>query len=172
MCIFFVVVVEIYAYWMVSLYKYFFIVLLFLVQQQDLVLYQPPLLLLLLLLLFLLSVNMSLSQTCYIQFWLNLVTIISVWTRNCDMSCSGSKVTEGHRGQKVIFTKNAISPVDYTVWSYDSCIFISSIHSTKVFSSNLNLGSFGVTGVKKVIFIKNANLSKLHSMTIQLKNVH
>ena len=31
----------------------------------------------------------------------------------------------GHRGQKVIFTKNAISPSDYMVWSWDSCILIS-----------------------------------------------
>ena len=30
----------------------------------------------------------------------------------------------GHRGQKVIFTKNAIFPSDYMVWSWDSCIFI------------------------------------------------
>ena len=31
----------------------------------------------------------------------------------------------GHRGQKFIFTKNAVSPSDYMVWSGDLCIFIS-----------------------------------------------
>ena len=36
-----------------------------------------------------------------------------------------SGVIWGHRGQKVIFTKIAISPTDYMVWSCDSCIFIS-----------------------------------------------
>ena len=34
-------------------------------------------------------------------------------------------VTWGHRGQKVIFTKNAISPSHYMVCLWDSCIFIS-----------------------------------------------
>ena len=37
---------------------------------------------------------------------------------------NSSWVTWGHRGQKVIFTKNAISPTDYMVWTCDSCIFI------------------------------------------------
>ena len=31
----------------------------------------------------------------------------------------------GHRGQKVIFTKNAIFPSDCIVWPQDSCILIS-----------------------------------------------
>ena len=34
-------------------------------------------------------------------------------------------VTWGHRGQKVIFTKNAIFPSDCIVWPQDSCIMIS-----------------------------------------------
>ena len=37
----------------------------------------------------------------------------------------------GHRGQKVIFTKNAFPPIDYMVWACDSCICISWIPSTK-----------------------------------------
>ena len=41
----------------------------------------------------------------------------------------GSRISAGviwgHRGQKVIFTKNVVSPLDYMVWSWDSCIFIS-----------------------------------------------
>ena len=43
----------------------------------------------------------------------------SYWSRN------SPGVTWGHRGQKVIFTKNAISPSDYVVWPWDSCILIS-----------------------------------------------
>ena len=34
-------------------------------------------------------------------------------------------VTWGHRGQKVVYTKNAISPSDGMVWQWDSCILIS-----------------------------------------------
>ena len=34
-------------------------------------------------------------------------------------------VSWGNRGQKVIFTKNAISPIKYMVWSWDSYILIS-----------------------------------------------
>ena len=51
--------------------------------------------------------------------------------------------------------KANIFPPDYTVWSCESCIFISSIPSTKFFRSNFSLGSFGITGGKKVIFTKN-----------------
>ena len=54
----------------------------------------------------------------------------------------------GHRGQKVIFTKNVISRTDYMPWSWDAYIFISYIPSTKVMSLEIQSGSFGVTGVK------------------------
>ena len=57
-------------------------------------------------------------------------------------------VTWGHRGQKVIFTKNAISPSDYVVWPWDLCILISEIPSTKVMGLEIHSGSLGVTGVK------------------------
>ena len=40
-------------------------------------------------------------------------------------SKTSSGVVWGHRGQKAIFTKNAITPTDYMVWSCDSCICIS-----------------------------------------------
>ena len=43
----------------------------------------------------------------------------SYWIKN------SPGVTWGHRGQKVIFTKNAISPSEYNVWSWDSYILIS-----------------------------------------------
>ena len=56
-------------------------------------------------------------------------------------------VTWGHRGQKVIFTKNAISLSDYMEWSWDSCMCISLRISTYVMGSKFNLGSLGVTMV-------------------------
>ena len=40
-------------------------------------------------------------------------------------SRNSAGVIWGHWGQKVIFTKNVVSPLDYMVWSWDSCIFIS-----------------------------------------------
>ena len=43
----------------------------------------------------------------------------SYWIKN------ETGVIWGHRGQKVIFTKNAISPSDCMVWLWDSCILIS-----------------------------------------------
>ena len=61
----------------------------------------------------------------------------------------GSKVTMGSRVKNVIFTKNAISPTDYMVWSCDSSISISYIPSTKVIGLEIHPGSFGVTGVKR-----------------------
>ena len=63
----------------------------------------------------------------------------------------------GHRGQKVIFTKNDIS-TDYIVWSCDSCIFIyiSLIPSIYIVRLKVNLGSFGGNRGQKVIFTKNA----------------
>ena len=62
----------------------------------------------------------------------------------------------GHKGQKVIFTKNAISPTDYMLWSCDLCILISYIPSTKVMGLEIQSGSFGVTGVKRSFSPKNA----------------
>ena len=38
---------------------------------------------------------------------------------------NSSGVIWGHRGQKVILTKNDISPSEYMVWSWDSYILIS-----------------------------------------------
>ena len=38
---------------------------------------------------------------------------------------NSSGVILGHKGQKVIFTKIAISSTDHMVWSCDSCILIS-----------------------------------------------
>ena len=43
-------------------------------------------------------------------------------------------VTWGHRGQKFIFTKNAISPSDYMLWPWASYILISWMPSTNVMS--------------------------------------
>ena len=72
--------------------------------------------------------------------------------------CYGVKgqpgVIWGHRGQKVIFTKNATSPTDYMAWLCDSCISISWILSIKVMGLKIDLGSFGVTGVKRSFSLK------------------
>ena len=65
---------------------------------------------------------------------------------------NSSGVSWGHRGQKVIFTKNAISPTDYMEWICDSCIFIRQIPSTEVIGLKIHPGSFGVTGGQKIIF--------------------
>ena len=60
----------------------------------------------------------------------------------------------GHWGQKVIFTKNVISPTDYMPWSCDSSILISYKPSTKVIGLEIQPGSFGVTGVKRSFLTK------------------
>ena len=70
-------------------------------------------------------------QNCYFSFRLHGM---AVWLMHIDQQDTlyksyGSRnspgVTWGHRGQKVIFTKNAISHSDYVVWPWDSCILIS-----------------------------------------------
>ena len=77
-----------------------------------------------------------------------------------------------HRGQKVIFTKNAISPTDYMLWSCDSCILISYIPSTKVMGLEIQSGSFGVTGVKGHFHQKCYFSFRLHGMVIGLMHIH
>ena len=70
-------------------------------------------------------------QKCYFSFRLHGMVIGLMHIHQLDTlyKSYGSKISPGviwgHRGQKVIFTKNAISPSDYMVWSWDSCIFIS-----------------------------------------------
>ena len=74
-------------------------------------------------------------------------------------------------GQKVIFTKIAITHPCYIALPQDSCMFISLRPSTYVMGSNVNLGSFGVTGVKRWFILKCYNSSMLQSMTIRLIQV-
>ena len=57
-------------------------------------------------------------------------------------------VTWGHKGQKVIFIKNAISPSDCMVWPWALYKLISWIPSTKGMGQEIHPGSLGVTGVK------------------------
>ena len=52
----------------------------------------------------------------------------------------------GHRGQILIFTKNALSPLCNIAYPCNSYIIISLRPSTYVMGSEVNLGSFGVTG--------------------------
>ena len=55
----------------------------------------------------------------------------------------------GHRGQKVIFTKNATSPTVYRVWSCDSCTCISLTPLYKSYGSkNSPWGHLGSQGSK------------------------
>ena len=61
----------------------------------------------------------------------------------------------GHRGQKVIFTKNANPPTYYVAWSCDLCTWYTWRPTTKVTVLNFNQRSIGVTGIKKVISTKN-----------------
>ena len=62
----------------------------------------------------------------------------------------------GHRGQKVIFTKNATSPTDYRVRSHDSCTYIRLTPSTNVMGLKIHTGSFWGHWGQKVIFTKDA----------------
>ena len=54
------------------------------------------------------------------------------------------------------FTENATPPTCYIAGSRYSGILTSLRPFTKLIDSNFDLGSFGVTGVKKVIFTKYA----------------
>ena len=65
----------------------------------------------------------------------------------------------GNRGQEVIFTKNALSCSYYIAWPQNWYMCISLRPSTYFVGSKVNLGSFGVTGVKKFIFAWNAIIS-------------
>ena len=64
----------------------------------------------------------------------------------------------GHRGQKcqknLAFTENATPPTCYTAGSRDSGILTSLRPFTKLIDSNLDFGSFGVTGVKSSSLLK------------------
>ena len=72
-----------------------------------------------------------------------LETLLWLYVVKCQ-----SGVIWGHWGQKVIWTKNAITRPCYTVWPQDLYMFISLRPATYVMGSNVNLGSFGVIGVK------------------------
>ena len=60
----------------------------------------------------------------------------------------------GHGGQKVIFTKNASTPLDYVALTRDLYIWYSLTPSTKVMGIENHPGSFGVTGVKRSFSLK------------------
>ena len=70
---------------------------------------------------------------------------------------NSSGVIWGHRGQKVIFTKNVSTQTDYIAWTHDLRICISLTPSTKVITLKIHLGSFGVTGVKRSFSPKKAS---------------
>ena len=79
-------------------------------------------------------------------------------------SINSAGVIWGHRGLKVMFTKNTKTPTDYMPWSCDSYILISYIPSTNVLGQEIHPGLFGVTGVKGK-FHQKCNIScRLHDM--------
>ena len=77
-------------------------------------------------------------------------------------SRNSAGVIWGHKVQKVIFTKNAISPSYYMVWSCDSCLLISKIPSTKVMGLEIHPGSFRIRGVKSSFSLKICYNSYTH----------
>ena len=78
----------------------------------------------------------------------------------------------GHRAQKFIFTKNAVSLSDYMVWSWDLCIFISLIPITNVMGLEIHTGSFGVMGSKSHFHQKCYFSYSLHGIIMRLKHIH
>ena len=70
-------------------------------------------------------------KKCYFSFRLHRMTMGLMYIDQLDTLYKSyriknlSGVSWGHRGQKFIFTKIVISPSDYMVWSWDSCILIS-----------------------------------------------
>ena len=71
------------------------------------------------------------AKKCYFSFRLHgmVIELMHIYQLDTTYKSYGSRnspgVIWGHKGQKVIFNKNVISPSDYMVWSWDSCIFIS-----------------------------------------------
>ena len=86
-------------------------------------------------------------------------------------SKNSSGVIWGHRGQKVHFTKIAISPTDYMVWSCDSCIFISQIPSTKTFGLKFTRGHLGSQGSKGHFHQKCYFSFRVHGMVMRLMHI-
>ena len=77
------------------------------------------------------GVKRSVLPKCYFSYKLYGIIMELMHIRQLDTlyksygSRNSAGVIWGHRGQKVIFTKNVVSPLDYMVWWWDSCIFIS-----------------------------------------------
>ena len=89
------------------------------------------------------------STTIRLIYVHQLETIYLYYVVKCQ-----SGVIWGHWGQKVIFTKKASSPSEYVALTRDLCTCINLTPSTKVMVLKINLGSFGVTGVKRSFSLK------------------
>ena len=99
---------------------------------------------------FLLSGNTSFSYTSWHPISTKLGYSDQYLNHYSRTNNDGVRGHDGVTGVKnVIFTENAISPIDYMVWSCDSSTSISYIPSTKVMGLEIQSGSFGVTGVKR-----------------------
>ena len=73
-----------------------------------------------------------------------------------------SGVIWGHWGQILIFTKNALSPLCYIACPCNSYIIISLRPFTYVMGSEVNMGSFGVTGVKSCSMLHRFYMLLIH----------
>ena len=68
------------------------------------------------------GVKRSVLPKCYFSYKLYGIVMELMHIRQLDTlyksygSRNSAGVIWGHRGQKVIFTKNAVSPLDYMVW--------------------------------------------------------
>ena len=108
-------------------------------------------------------------QKCYFSYrlhgmamWLmHIHQLESYGYKNWPWGHLGSQGSKGH------FHQNAITPLCYMAWPLDSYMLINLRPSAYVMGSNFNLGSFGVTGVKRLFSLKCYNSSMLHSMSIR-----
>ena len=99
-------------------------------------------------------VHMHQLETLYLCYGVKFQTAV-IWSQ---------------RGRKVIFTKNAITCPCCIAWPYDSYMCISLRPSTYVIGSNVNMGSFEVTGIKRSFAPKCCSI--LSSLTIRLMDIH
>ena len=116
------------------------------------------------------------DQNCYFSYRLHGMVMWLIYIYQLDTLYKSYRfknspgVIWGHWGQKVIFTKIAISPTDYMVWLCDSCIFINWIPSTKIIGLKIHPGSFGVTGVN-TSFSPKMLFFRVHGMVMRLMHI-
>ena len=101
------------------------------------------------LVLLLLSVNMSISQTCYIHIDQTWPKWPVPWPLLAHKQLMGSKVTMGSLGSKRSFSPKMLFLLQITWYGHVTHAYWSARHPTKVIGLKNYPGSFGVTGVKR-----------------------